>query len=147
MIYELQKRVLHYFTYLQILTTSFALVEKPFFGLLFFNISSFAESNPTPIALFRVFTVFTLALNNNVMSAAIPDRGTLPSDALNHCRHRHVICVSSSLRDVFWFATWNSLVLHKLCGFNLLCTSQDSIFILCLSIEYVLLANIKDWAI
>lgn len=53
------------------LTTSFALGEKLFLGLLRLKISSFVESKPIPIALFLVFTVLTLALNSNVISTAM----------------------------------------------------------------------------
>lgn len=53
------------------LTTSFAFGEKLFLGLLRLKISSFVESKPIPIALFLVFTVFTLALNSNVISTAM----------------------------------------------------------------------------
>lgn len=53
------------------LTTSFALGEKLFLGLLRLKISSFVESKPMPIALFLVFTVLTLALKSNVISTAM----------------------------------------------------------------------------
>lgn len=40
-------------------------------GLLLLKISSLVESKPTPIALFLVFTVLTLALKSGVMSTAM----------------------------------------------------------------------------
>ncbi len=63
------------------LTTSLALPPKLSLSLglaLFASLgSSLMEESINPSALLRVFTVFTLALNNNVISAAMTDTSPL----------------------------------------------------------------------
>ncbi|TNN51260.1 hypothetical protein EYF80_038521 [Liparis tanakae] len=86
-------------TLAEALTTSLAFGEKPPLALLLLKISSLGvESKPTPMALLRVFTVFTLALNREVMSTAMSAAAGSAVNTLT--RHR---ADTSSPRDALDF--------------------------------------------